>query len=148
VQETLDEARRSIWVLRPQALEHGLVPALQALVRRLSGGPAVELKLSGTPRRLPVLAETNLLRIAGEAIANAYRHAHARHISLRLDFAPRSVRLAVADDGSGWPAPVLPGPTAEQGLLGMKERAADVGGTFLVDSGPERGTTVRVEIPT
>ena len=44
VQETLDEARRSIWVLRPQALEHGLVPALQALVRRLSGGPAVELR--------------------------------------------------------------------------------------------------------
>jgi signal transduction histidine kinase/ligand-binding sensor domain-containing protein len=148
VQETLDEARRSIWVLRPQALEHGLVPALQALVRRLSGGPAVELELSGTPRRLPVLAESNLLRIAGEAIANAYRHAHARHISLRLDFAPRSVRLAVVDDGSGWPAQVLPGPTAEQGLLGMKERAADVGGTFLVDSGPERGTTVRVEIPT
>jgi signal transduction histidine kinase/ligand-binding sensor domain-containing protein len=147
VQETLDEARRSVWVLRPQALENGLVPALQALVRRLSGGTVVELQLSGTPRRLPTLTEANLLRIAGEALANAYRHAHAHRICLRLDFTGSRVVLAVSDDGTGWPAAPDQHPTVEQGLTGMKERATDVGGTVTFDSAPDRGTTVRVEVP-
>jgi signal transduction histidine kinase/ligand-binding sensor domain-containing protein len=147
VQETLDEARRSLWVLRPQALEHGLVPALRTLVERLSGSPAVALELNGPPRRLPTLTEANLLRIAGEAIANACRHARARHIWLRLEFAARSVILAVTDDGTGSLAPLAAGPTVEQGLTGMQERAADVGGTFAIDSAPDRGTTVRVEVP-
>ena len=148
VQETLDEARRSVWVLRPQALDNGLLPALQALVRRLAGGPIVELTTTGVQRRLPALTEANLLRIAGEAIANAYRHGRARRISVGLRFSAGSVALTVTDDGLGWPAHAQPGPTVEQGLLGMRERATDVGGKLEIDSAPDRGTTVRVEIPT
>jgi len=150
VEESLEEARRAVWVLRPQAIESGLVPALQTLVERLSGGTAVELKVTGAPRELPPLVASNLLRIAHEALANARRHAGARRIEVRLAYAPRTVTLAVADDGKG----INPragqgggeGSSNGQGLLGMRERAAQMGGSLSVAGGPEAGTTVAVEV--
>jgi signal transduction histidine kinase/ligand-binding sensor domain-containing protein len=154
VDESLEEARRAVWVMRPQAIESGLVPALETLVNRVSGGTAVELKVSGAPRELPPLVASNLLRIAHEAVANAHRHARARRIDLRLEFADRSVTLAVVDDGKGLsdgaaasngsPRPSESGVT--HGILGMKERAAQMGGRLSVEGRPERGTTVRVEV--
>jgi len=150
VEESLEEARRAVWVLRPQAIESGLVPALQTLVARLSGGTAVELKVTGAPRELPPLVASNLLRIAHEALANARRHAGARRIEVRLAYAARTVTLAVADDGKG----INPragqgggaGSSNGQGLLGMRERAAQMGGSLSVAGGPEAGTTVAVEV--
>jgi signal transduction histidine kinase len=145
VKESLEEARRSIWVLRPQALDRGLVPAIESLVQRLSGDTVVTLAVTGPPRPLPPAAEANLLRIAQEAVANAYRHAHAARIELRLAYAPRSVTLAVHDDGAG-----LDGAAASafaQGMLGLEERAVELGGRLTVDSEPGRGTTIRAEIP-
>ena len=153
VEESLDEARRAVWVLRPQAIESGLVPALQTLVERVSGGTgaAVELAVSGTARELPPLVASNLLRIAHEAVANAHRHARARRIALTLAFEPRRVALSVADDGRGMLAAndvVAPGDAhgASQGIIGMKERAAQIGGTLSIEGTSERGTTVRVEV--
>jgi signal transduction histidine kinase len=153
VDESLEEARRAVWVMRPQAIESGLVPALETLVKRVSGGTAVELKVAGAPRELPPLVASNLLRIAHEAVANAHRHAQARRIDLRLEFLDRSVTLSVVDDGKGIRS-AASGPTATpaggsvvtHGILGMKERAAQMGGRFSLDGGPDQGTTVRVEV--
>jgi signal transduction histidine kinase len=144
VKESVEEARRSVWVLRPQALERGLVTALETMVRRLSAGTRVELAVTGTPRPLAPAAEANLLRIAGEAVSNAYRHADARHIVVQLAFAGHSVRLAVTDDGAGI-ATAASG--ASQGLAGMRERAAELGGTLSIDRSPGGGTTISVEAP-
>jgi signal transduction histidine kinase/ligand-binding sensor domain-containing protein len=143
VEESLDEARRAVWVLRPQAIEAGLVVALERLVGQVSGGTPIDLEVSGPARTLPPAVASNLLRIAHEAVANARRHARARHIGLRLTFFPRSVALSVSDDGQG-----LGGASAgtSQGMVGMRERACDMGGVLSIDSGPDRGTTVRVEV--
>jgi signal transduction histidine kinase len=152
VEESLEEARRAVWVLRPQSIESGLVPALQTLVARLSGGTVVELKVTGAERELPPLVASNLLRIAHEALANARRHAGARRIEVRLSYAPDTVTLAVADDGKGMNPRASgdsgPGPSNGhgQGLLGMRERAAQMGGSLSVAGGPEAGTTVAVEV--
>jgi signal transduction histidine kinase/ligand-binding sensor domain-containing protein len=150
VEESLEEARQAVWVLRPQAIESGLVPALQTLAQRLSGGVPVALEVTGAARELPPLVASNLLRIAHEAVANARRHARARRIDLRLVFAPASVSLTVADDGTGLPRPPRPGDGGHgiggQGILGMQERAAQIGGRFTIEGGPARGTRVAIEV--
>jgi signal transduction histidine kinase len=112
-------------------------------VARVSGGTPVTLAVAGAERPLPPAVASNLLRIAHEAVANARRHARAAHLQLRLAFAPRSVTLIVADDGSGM------GPAAGggSGIAGMKERAADMGAVLSIESAPHGGTTVRVEVP-
>jgi signal transduction histidine kinase/ligand-binding sensor domain-containing protein len=145
VKDSLEEARRSVWVLRPQALDRGLVAAIQTLVQRLSGGTVVALDVTGPPRSLPPTAEANLLRMAQEAVANAYRHAGAGRIEVHLAYAPRAVTLSVRDDGGG----LQPGtpPELGQGLIGLRERTRELGGRLTVDSTPGRGTTILVEIP-
>jgi signal transduction histidine kinase len=146
VEESLDEARRAVWVLRPQAIEPGLVPALETLVNQASGGTTVELAVEGDARELPPLVASNLLRIAQEAVANARRHAQARRIAVRLVFSSDAVALSVTDDGQGMPSSGEHGPS--QGILGMKERAAQIGGTLSIESGVQggAGTTLRVEV--
>jgi signal transduction histidine kinase len=146
VEETLDEARRAVWLLRPQAVEQGLAAALGVMVQRVSGGTPVDLQVTGTQRPLPPMIASNVLRIAHEAVANARRHAHARHIELRLAFSPRSIALSVADDGKGFDDERLARGDCS-GIMGMKERAADIGATLDIESAPGRGTRVRVEVP-
>jgi signal transduction histidine kinase len=142
VDETLDEARRAVWVLRPETIAQGLVPALQTLVERVSGGTPVALEVTGATRELSPLVASNLLRIAHEAVANARRHADATRIVLRLAFSPGAISLSVADDGKG-----LQGPSGDgTGIMGMNERAADMGGQLTMNSTPGQGTTVRVEV--
>jgi signal transduction histidine kinase len=144
VEESLDEARRAVWVLRPQAVELGLAAALQTLVDRLSGTPVVALEVVGSPRPLPPLVATELLRIAQEALSNAHRHARARRIDVRLELLPRSVILTITDDGGGLEGGGNAG--SGQGLIGMKERANAIGAVLSIESVPARGTTVRVEL--
>jgi signal transduction histidine kinase len=163
VRDSLEEARRSVWVLRPQALERGLPAALETLVRRASsertqpasGGPptrsvppgaVVNLEVTGVPRALSPLTEANLLRIAQEAVANAYRHARASRISLRLAFEADSVILAVTDDGTGIIEPAEQG-GVQQGIAGMKERATEMGATISIERASPGGTAIKVEVP-
>ena len=147
VKESLEEARRSVWVLRPRSLDHGLPVALRTLAGGSSGETLVELELAGTPRPLAPAVEANLLRIAQEGVANAYRHAGARRIVLRLSYAnPRAVSLAVLDDGRGLAA-THEAPPMERGLAGMRERAADIGAALAIESRAGGGTSIRVEIP-
>jgi signal transduction histidine kinase len=112
----------------------------------MSGGTPVSLSVAGAERPLSPVVASNLLRIAHEALANARRHAHAARIDLTLAFSPRSVTLSIADDGKG-----MGQEGANQGdgtgITGMKERAADMAAVLVIDSAPDRGTIVRVEVP-
>jgi signal transduction histidine kinase len=153
VEESLEEARRAVWVLRPQAIEPGLVAALETLVRRVSGTTTVDLAVVGVARPLSPLVASNLLRIAQEAVANAHRHGRAGRITLRLAFSPASVTLTVNDDGQGM-GQADDRPNSGMGILGMKERAAQIGGTLTIEpapardpaAAPARGTCVRIEV--
>lgn len=143
VNESLEEARRAVWVLRPQALEGGLARALDSLVRGVSGETVVSLEVTGAPRPLAAACETNLLRIAQEAVSNAYRHARPRSIRVRLAYGAGTVTLSATDDGTG-----LDGmPSEQRGMLGMRERAEELRGTLVVESAPGQGTTIRAEVP-
>jgi signal transduction histidine kinase len=149
---SMREARRSVWDLRCHLLENGdLVSALRQAVETLAVADHVkiEVKVDGHPRRLAAPIEMNLLRIGQEAATNAVRHAHARKVTLELQYLPERVRLCVRDDGRGFSRDeaTLAG-NGHFGLLDMRERAQALGCKLRIDSEPGRGTRVEVDFPT
>jgi len=150
VRSSLDEARRSVWNLRAQALEEsGLGDALSRLGQQLTNGGRVafHIKVDGPPRTLPAEVENNLLRIGQEAVTNGVRHAGATRISLSLSYLPDRVRLVVSDDGKGF-APDLVRPSAHGGLglPGIKERAEAMHAALIVNSGSDGGTRLELDV--
>lgn len=151
VRHGIAEARRYVWDLRSQALDKNDLPAaLSETARRLTAETAVEAKVevSGTFRPLSQLLEGNLLRIGQEAINNAVIHAHAQTIFVNLKFDARHVQLSVRDDGLGFDYQnPQNGEGKHFGLLGMRERAEQIGGTLKIDSRANEGTEVLVDVP-
>jgi signal transduction histidine kinase len=87
-----------------------------------------------------------LFRIVQEALTNVARHAQARRVRVSLNAAPDAVTLVVADDGRGVTTDELARPTS-LGVVGMRERAAVVGGEVTITGSPGRGTTLTVRVP-
>jgi len=149
VRNSMTEARRYVWDLRSQELQKKDLPAaLRDTTKRLTAQSNVEtvVEVAGLMRPLPVEVETNLLRIGQEAINNAVKHARANRIEVGLNFDTRNVRLSVRDNGRGFDKneQIADG---HFGLLGMRERAEQIGGVLSIDSAPERGTQIAVEVP-
>ncbi|MEJ3749136.1 sensor histidine kinase [Actinomycetes bacterium KLBMP 9797] len=146
-EEALAEIRRSVSALRePRSVP--LPTALRALADEMTAsGVPTSLSVSGPARGLPAEAEESLYRAAQEGLTNVRKHARASHVELTLDYSrPAAVRLEVRDDGTGLAAPSDAAPSG-YGLLGVRERAAHVGGVVSVESAPGRGATLRVEVP-
>lgn len=148
----LQEARRSVWNLRPAPLSAtGLVAAIGHEVEaweERTGIPA-RFKARAVPNHpsLSPTAEVALLRIGQEALSNAARHGHPEHVDVELRAHRQELVLSVSDDGVGFD----PGASAPRedcfGLDGMAERARNAGGTLTVVSSPGRGTTVTTRLP-
>jgi two-component system NarL family sensor kinase len=143
----LDEARRSIRSLRAPALENRSLPeALGVLSRQFTAETGIRVRLEvGDVGSLPADVETEMFRIAGEALTNIRKHAHAREASLRLETIAGRLRLTVADAGAGFRVPRARG--RGFGLAGIEDRARSVGGRASIRSVPGRGTTVTVQVP-
>ena len=142
------EARRSVWDLRCHLLESGdLVSAMRQIVEPLApnGRTRVVVNISGKPIRLAAPVEMNLLRIGQEAVSNAVKHGHAREIMIELNYSPSRVRLSIRDDGEGF-APEQPVATGHFGLLDMRERAQSMGADLRLESNPDLGTEVSLEV--
>jgi signal transduction histidine kinase len=150
VRESLEEARNSIWNMRSHILETGdLAGALEGILRQLSGGSGVRtsLAVTGKARRLAPVVENNLLRVGQEAITNATRHARATRIAVTLDFAEKQFRLMVRDDGQGFDARQPPPGGSGFGLVGIRERAAQLKGDLRIRSAPGGGTEISLSVP-
>ena len=148
VVSTLQDVRRLAVELRPAALDDfGLVPAIERL-RDLTdeqSGVSVELRSEIGDERLSPETETTLYRIAQEALTNVLKHADARKVTMRLSHSGPGVALVVQDDGRGFD----PDDVREDsvGLIGMRERAALVGGHLTIESTEGAGTMVTAEVP-
>jgi two-component system NarL family sensor kinase len=143
----LDEARRSITSLRASPLENrSLAEALGALSRRFTADTGVRVRVDiADVGAVPADIESELFRIAGEALTNVRKHAGAREATLRLDVARRRLRLTVADAGVGFRA--RGARRRGFGLSGIEDRARAVGGRATIRSAPGQGTTVIVTVP-
>jgi two-component system, chemotaxis family, CheB/CheR fusion protein len=142
------------WELRPTALDDlGMVAAIGHYVSEWSRHFEIEADFQSTGfrnGRLDPEIETNLYRITQEALNNVLKHASASGVNVLLERRKDKVVLIVEDDGVGFdPANAA---TVEQsgnglGLIGMRERAALVGGQIEIESAPGKGTTIFVRVP-
>ena len=133
--------------------ERGLAGSLDAYVRTWEEQSGVEAHLNctaldGVADLDGQLAEVQLVRIVQEALSNVRKHAHARTVQISAAKEAGWVEVAVQDDGVGFdPAHLSRGQFPRFGLATMQERAEAVGGSLQIDSGPGRGTQVRVRVP-
>lgn len=145
--ESLNEARRSVQALRPQALaDSDLSDALDDLFRKMTAGTglASEFTVLGVPRSLRPEWETNLFHIGQEILTNALRHARATRFTVTLAFLPDKVSLDLRDDGHGFDPSLR---NDGYGLLGIRERVEGMGGRLVVQSLVAQGTTVLITLP-
>lgn len=145
--ESLQEARRSVRALRPQALDGStLCDAVESLVERITNGTGIhaEFVVAGEARPLRPECEENLYRICQELLTNVVRHARARNVVARVIFEQNEVRLDVRDDGSGFDRSRRPD---GHGLAGVQERVEEMGGQLVVRTAVGAGTTILVHLP-
>jgi two-component sensor histidine kinase len=151
VRHGIAEARRYVWELRSPTLENNDLPtALAETARRLTHETAIQaqVEVNGTFRPLAQSVEDNLLRIGQEAMNNAVKHAQAQRILVNLVFDARRVQLIVRDDGRGFDNEVAEnGRAGHFGLIGMHERAEQIGGTLSIRSADGSGTEVVADVP-
>jgi signal transduction histidine kinase len=149
-EKTSREARQAVWDIRPSALgKREFVRAVEATARRaLAGAPiALRFDATGRLRRLPVEVQGAVLRVVQEALVNVVRHAEACMVRVTLAYGARYLRVSIADDGRGFRVePDFRTYTGHWGLLGMRERAQQIGGSLHVRSEPDRGTAVTLDV--
>lgn len=144
--EAMLDMRLLIFELRPPVLEEeGLVTALQTRLEAVEArsGIHADFHTSGE-RRLPLSLETELYRIAQEALTNVVKHARAKQVNISLRFDEAQVCLEIEDDGVGFDTAV--GHSGGMGLRGIQERVEKIGGDLLVQSAPGQGTILRITV--
>jgi signal transduction histidine kinase len=151
----ITEGRDAVQNLRTSTvLTNDLAVAITTLGDELAAsgangnGTVVDVTVQGTQRDLHPILRDDLYRIAGEALRNAFRHAHAHRIEVEITYDDRQFRLQVRDDGKG----IEPAVRADErrghfGLPGMRERAELVGGRLDVWSEVGVGTEINLTIP-
>lgn len=148
-----DEISRIVQDLRPSLLEdHGLEAALRkyASERLQRSGTTTHLRRASRPGRLAPHVETAIFRIGQEALSNIARHARASNVWIDLAWNTGECTLTVRDDGSGFDVGnTLEHPKGMQavGLIGMQERAEQLGGRFFIESVRGAGTLITAIFP-
>lgn len=150
--EAIDNVRELSESMRPQALDHlGLGAAIASHVKRFR--ERSELRVSLQPPEfdidLPRWRSIGVFRIFQEALTNVARHAHATGVVIRFRRDSRDFWLEIEDDGAGFDvdAPDLASMRQSLGLISMRERAYELGGTLTIDSAPNAGTRVTLHAP-
>ncbi|MDZ4818421.1 MAG: two-component regulator propeller domain-containing protein, partial [Planctomycetota bacterium] len=151
--ECLREARLSIAGLRSgrnNAETSDLAASISQAARQLTETSSIQLRLRAgkLPATINDDVKYNLLRITQEAIANAVKYSGARNLDVTVEANLRTIHLSIIDDGVGFVLENgLPSEPGHFGILGMRERASSIGGTFQLSSAPEAGTRVDVIAP-
>jgi signal transduction histidine kinase len=150
--EALTEMRRLLGVLRgadsgaERAPQPGMA-RLEGLVTAVRGaGLAVDLLIDGDQRPLPSGVELSAYRILQEALSNTLRHAPGAKVTVEVRYEPDRLCLRVRNDapaGRDRPQPTVPG----HGIVGMRERAAMLGGTLAAGPAPDGGYLVEAVLP-
>ena len=149
VRHGLADARQSIWALRTQDANETTLPVRLRRMAEAAGGDRLTARFSlfGAYRPLPAETESELMRVAQEAIHNVKKHAGADQLWVQLEYRPELVTLEVRDDGRGGALERAAAASAGHfGLTGMRERAAAIGGTLEVSSARGEGTTIRLNV--
>jgi signal transduction histidine kinase len=153
--QAVTEGRDAILGLRSSVVTNDLAKAIttfgEGLASDQPGGksPYFRVDAEGTSMDLAPLIRDEVYRIVGEALRNAFRHADARRIEVKIYYDKRRLRIRVQDDGRGIDPQFLSdgGRTGHHGLPGMYERAQLAGGKLIVWSELDSGTQIELSIP-
>jgi signal transduction histidine kinase len=151
-QRALGSVRDLSQLLRPSMLDDfGLPDTLKWYLRKFSDrtGVRTELVAERLDDRLPIDVEVCVYRAIQEALTNVSRHAQATRCKVFVQRLAASVIVTVEDDGVGWRAD-SPGMAATRdglGLVGIRERASELGGTFRIEGRGGKGTRLTIELP-
>ena len=144
---SLNEARRSVHALRPDALERdNFWDALKGIVKGTTAGTTLHttFQLRGKLPELPPVWQEHLLHIGQEALTNTLKYADAKNFQARLNCSVKGVRLELLDDGAGFE---LNDRDGGLGLTGMRERVDQMNGQLEITSAHGKGTKVVVALP-
>jgi signal transduction histidine kinase len=147
--ETLREVRSVLGTLRapgeepPRSPTAGTAGVDDLISRTAAAGIAVASEVRGEPRQLPASVDLAVYRILQEALTNVARHAQPATATVRLTFAEHDVTLEVEDDGAGNGS----APAAGNGIAGMRERVAALGGDFSAGPRGDSGFRVAARLP-
>jgi signal transduction histidine kinase len=151
VRDSLSEARRSIWNLR--STDAGTVDfasRFSTAIRARTAGKPIEtnIQFTGTYRSLSTEVESELIKIALEAVANVLQHAKATRLDIQVQYETGRLTMQIEDNGVGLSSELAAAiPEGHFGLIGMRERTQAIGGTFALNSLPGAGTKITVELP-
>jgi signal transduction histidine kinase len=133
--------------LRPSMLDDfGLQPALEWHVRDFERryGVPVELTVEGDFERVPDQHRTCVYRVVQEALTNCIRHARANSLSVKVKGRADALTVTVTDDGVGMRSEKG---QSGFGLRGIEERVRELHGTLVIQTAPDAGTTLTIELP-
>jgi signal transduction histidine kinase len=148
-ERTSTEARMAVVGMRHFAESGDVVKALQSTVEQalVESALALSVNVRGRTRAMPPRVCDATTSIVQQAITNVLRHAQAQSVQLAVEFGIRRLRISIRDDGCGFvPDHGVAGDT-HFGLVGMRERAGEIGAELRVRSAVEHGTTVSVLVP-
>ena len=124
-----------------------MAQAVAKTVRPHTEGVDVAVRFDVRRAQLSDTTAHNVLSIIRELCVNAIRHGHAQHIKIAGKMSEGSLRFSVSDDGMGFDPAARPGPAQGHfGLQGIKERVNRLHGTLKIESEPDNGTKVTVEL--
>ncbi len=148
VKDSLSEVRRIIYDLRPMTLDDlGLLPTLAKYLRNVEQrtGISITFKTMGKEQRFPTHMEVAIFRFIQEAVQNACKHADPTNIVVKLEMKAERITMVIKDDGKGFD--IITKKEGSFGLIGMKERVHMLEGKLNIDSKPNVGTLIIVQIP-
>jgi PAS domain S-box-containing protein len=146
---TVQSVRRISSELRPSLLDNlGLMAAMEWHLNEFAKRSDIKAEFFGEEKEvmLPEAKKTGLFRIFQESLTNVARYAHATTVSASLKLNGPRLILTICDDGQGFDVAAI-GNKKTLGLLGMRERAVMIGGEFVINSYPGKGTTIIVKLP-
>ncbi len=150
INRTYEEMRRISYRLHPSLLSDlGLEPALDSYLTSISKHRDLEIdfKMVGFEERLEPDMETVLYRLCQEALTNVLKHSLAKQFKLYIIRSYPRIIFIAEDNGVGFDSSHFEKNKQALGLLGMRERAAMLGGTFSLHTQVGEGTRIRIEIP-
>ena len=146
--DTVNLVRRIASDLRPSLLDDmGLIAAIEWHAAEFEKRSGINIELTGL-KEDPQLSKNykiNLFRIVQESITNVGRHAKATKVIIDLEVHNNKLILTIKDNGQGFDINA-PNMKSNLGLLGMRERAAVINGSYELFSAPQQGTTVQVSV--
>ena len=143
------EVRQYIFDLQPLLSgEAGLVGAVEGQVKEFQAVSElpVELRIIGTPHKLPIETSASMYRIVQEGLGNIFRHAQATEVRIDLAFEDHTVTLGIEDNGVGIDEK-RPGERVGFGMDNLRKRVDDLGGTVALRSVAGAGTRIEVKVP-